>query len=493
MDPATAKFLLSVLRQPGIRKLLVVILVGLVLGGLVTLIGIPLGLMILLTGGTPAQAVTPPTADCRPNVGALEQVTAEQTSNAAIIVSVGQRHKIPEYGLVIALATAMQESNLINLHKGDRDSQGLFQQRPSSGWGTIAQITNPTLAAEAFYGLASHTKNPGLVDIKGWQAMSLTVAAQAVQHSAYPLAYAKHEPLARQLLGQLLNLPGGQLTCGNGNALNCPASGLGVEEGLTPDALRVLRCVHQQFPQLVSFGGVGERETNPQSDHPSGRAVDAMIPDWEKPEGKALGDQVAAYTVSNAKGLGVKYVIWNAKIWSVERQKEGWRPYTHPSGATDATSMHLDHVHVSVYGNAASDSSGGGDFVLPVDKGAYHLTARFNDSGSNWQDKHTGLDFAAPSGTPIKAVTAGQVTAVLLNGGPYGRLTKIQHTDGVESWYAHQSDQAVKVGQLVKAGEVIGRVGNSGNTTGPHLHLEIRKNGVPVDPDTWLKAHGVTP
>ncbi len=109
----------------------------------------------------------------------------EQSANAAVIVAVGAEHKVAPRGWVIALATAMQESGLRNLPGGDRDSIGLFQQRPSQGWGTPAQLRDPRYAAGKFYS--------ALLAIDGWQAMALTDAAQAVQRSAYPGAYAKWE------------------------------------------------------------------------------------------------------------------------------------------------------------------------------------------------------------------------------------------------------------------------------------------------------------
>jgi murein DD-endopeptidase MepM/ murein hydrolase activator NlpD len=78
-------------------------------------------------------------------------------------------------------------------------------------------------------------------------------------------------------------------------------------------------------------------------------------------------------------------------------------------------------------------------------------------------------------------------------GGSYGNLTKIQHGGGVQTWYAHQSDTDVEAGDTVTAGQIIGRVGMTGNTTGPHLHLEVRARGLPVDPERWLNARGVAP
>ena len=115
-------------------------------------------------------------------------------TNARIIIQVGRELRIPNYGIVIALSAAAQESKLRNLDYGDLDSVGLFQQRPASGWGTVSQIRDPRYAAKAFYGgPASPCNNPGLLDIEGWQNMSVTQAAQAVQISGYPNAYAKWE------------------------------------------------------------------------------------------------------------------------------------------------------------------------------------------------------------------------------------------------------------------------------------------------------------
>ena len=128
--------------------------------------------------------------------GAVTTLTAEQEANARIIIQVGREQGVPDYGIVIALATAMQESSLRNIDYGDRDSVGLFQQRTSTGWGTIADIMNPYHSAYLFYqGRSGYTR--GLLDISGWQSMPLTVAAQKVQISAYPDHYAKWETSAR--------------------------------------------------------------------------------------------------------------------------------------------------------------------------------------------------------------------------------------------------------------------------------------------------------
>ena len=137
---------------------------------------------------------------------AVAIMTAEMEANARTIVSVGRSLNVPEYGLVIALAAAMQESTLRNLNYGDRDSLGLFQQRPSTGWGTPAQVTDTVYASKLFFGGASNPNKEntrGLLDVSGWQSMTVTQAAQAVQRSAYPDAYAKWEASARAWLRQL--------------------------------------------------------------------------------------------------------------------------------------------------------------------------------------------------------------------------------------------------------------------------------------------------
>ncbi len=131
---------------------------------------------------------------------------------------------------------------------------------------------------------------------------------------------------------------------------------------------------------------------------------------------------------------------------------------------------------------------------LPVAAGVYHLTAGFGDGGGLWSSGyHTGLDFAAPSGTPIMAVANGVVTSVGYEGA-YGNQTIVTLDDGTEIWYCHQTSYAVSVGDNVVAGDVIGYVGSTGNTTGPHLHLEVRPGGGdPVDPYAALVVNGVTP
>ncbi|MDJ0338848.1 LysM peptidoglycan-binding domain-containing protein [Cryobacterium sp. PH31-O1] len=138
--------------------------------------------------------------------GVVTPMSEEMRLNAQTIVSVGRGAGVGDTGLVVALAAAAQESGLRNVDHGDRDSLGLFQQRPSAGWGTPEQVLDPVRASLAFFGGASNP-NPdvtrGLLDIPGWETMSVTQAAQAVQISAYPDYYAKWETSARAWLSQI--------------------------------------------------------------------------------------------------------------------------------------------------------------------------------------------------------------------------------------------------------------------------------------------------
>ena len=120
--------------------------------------------------------------------------------------------------------------------------------------------------------------------------------------------------------------------------------------------------------------------------------------------------------------------------------------------------------------------------VLPVEG---TITSRYGVSSRIRSSDHTGLDIGVAKGTPIKAVASGTVTAAQYTGA-YGNLVKIDHGNGVETWYAHTNTMKVTVGQTVQAGDIIATVGTTGNSTGPHLHLEIRINGVHVDPQRYM-------
>jgi cell wall-associated NlpC family hydrolase len=186
------------------------------------------------------------TALCLSNVvgvGSVQALDADQLANANTIVAVGRTMQVPVRAVVVALATAMQESALRNLPYGDRDSVGLFQQRPSAGWGTVAELTTPDIAARKFY--------TALLQVPGWDAMPVTDAAQQVQHSAFPTAYAKWEALATAIVqvaaggsaggaaaggaasasaggaGAAAAAGGQQLTCGESIGFSVPSGAVG--------------------------------------------------------------------------------------------------------------------------------------------------------------------------------------------------------------------------------------------------------------------------
>lgn len=156
----------------------------------------------------PGQVIAVPagTASAASAAPVIDGLDAEQVANAQVIVRVGRELGVPDRGIAIALGTAMQESWLRNLDWGDRDSLGLFQQRPSMGWGSAAEVSDPTRSVRVFYGGPSDpngTRTRGLLDIAGWEAMSYADAAQAVQISAYPERYAQWEAPAALWLAAL--------------------------------------------------------------------------------------------------------------------------------------------------------------------------------------------------------------------------------------------------------------------------------------------------
>lgn len=145
-----------------------------------------------------------------------------RVANAADIIAVGKGMGVPERGIIIALMTSLQENALENTPDGDRDSVGLFQQRPSAGWGTAEQVHDPKYAAAAFYGGPKGPNKgnpPGLLDYPGWESKGLGEAAQTVQISAYPYEYSKWENTARQLYSVLSGVDGnttyGKQSCPN--------------------------------------------------------------------------------------------------------------------------------------------------------------------------------------------------------------------------------------------------------------------------------------
>jgi hypothetical protein len=178
-----------------------VVVLGVVGGLLAAVVG---AVWTLTTAGAPSASGQPCTVGTS-DTGGRFGLTTDQAQNASIIAGVAYRQGLPDHAVTVALAASLQETRLQNLPYGDRDSVGLFQQRPSEGWGSTAQLLDPSYATSAFY--------DRLVKIPGWQTMAVTAAAQAVQQSATPLAYGAWEGEARSLAVSLTGEVAGGLSC----------------------------------------------------------------------------------------------------------------------------------------------------------------------------------------------------------------------------------------------------------------------------------------
>ncbi|OZC48556.1 peptidase [Rhodococcus sp. RS1C4] len=144
---------------------------------------------------------------------------------------------------------------------------------------------------------------------------------------------------------------------------------------------------------------------------------------------------------------------------------------------------------------AAPPSVGLGGSILPLPARSYEISSGYgsrNNPTGNGGQFHQGVDFAAPSGTPIYAVTGGTVEQAGDAGDGYGTLVRIKSGNTV-TYYGHQSSVDVEVGDTVEAGDRIGSVGSTGNSTGPHLHFEVRNNGSSIEPVAYLKTLGIDP
>ncbi len=272
-------------------------------------------------------------------------LSTEQAENATTIVAVAVRRGLPARAASIALATAYQESKLRNLDHGDRDSLGLFQQRPSQGWGTAEQIQDPYHAVNAFY--------DALVKVDGYQSMRITEAAQTVQRSGFPEAYADHEADGRALASALTGYSRARFSC----VVHAP-SGLDSEkpgkDGLTPRTEAVRADLHRAFGDLplggFAPGGVTTGHMKG-SAHYDGRAIDVFV----RPVNAA----------NKRTGLGDRGVPRGARRPARRRARDlrradldggrrsskglaGLRPPGTLPATANAVLEHRDHVHVDV-------------------------------------------------------------------------------------------------------------------------------------------------
>jgi hypothetical protein len=265
----------------------------------------------------------------------------DQLLNASIIADVALRRALPERAVIVALATAQQESKLRNLDYGDADSLGLFQQRPSQGWGSSAQVIVPTYAAGKFY--------DALLKVPSWQALPVGDAAQQVQRSAFPQAYASWEPRATALAGALTGTTTGMLTCrlvhpgtsvqaavqpaasesGSAAASSPAASSPGastpptspalaaaaVTAGLRADLVITAPVVAPVDTRTATVTVLGLRATG-EGDDTAAAHRDATVASW---------------AVAHAAADGVLAVVVGDQEWRPD--KSGWHPVKTPAAA----------------------------------------------------------------------------------------------------------------------------------------------------------------
>ncbi len=305
---------------PHVRKPIAWTVAGLALAG-VLVAAVVLGIHLVSSSSNPT-----PTAECtvpgRAPAGSAVQpstvyLSAVQLQHASTINAVGMSRGLPERARIIALATALQESGLRNLPSGDRDSVGLFQQRPSQGWGPKVQLLDPVYAAGKFY--------DALVKVAGWQKMTLTKAAQSVQYSGFPDAYAKWEDEATTLAVALGGAAPLSLTCIAGAqapTADAPSRKPLAGSSTAPPALvDLLAAAEAELGglKLVAHSG-------------STAVVTVTVPGVPTGQG---GRALAAWGVAHGTGFTVTTV-------SVERQKwaeQAWdvAPTTQPAGRVSIT------------------------------------------------------------------------------------------------------------------------------------------------------------
>jgi hypothetical protein len=220
-------------------------------------------------------------------------LSTEQAENATLIAAIGTRRGLPARAVSIALATAIQESKLTNLDHGDRDSLGLFQQRPSMGWGTAKQVQDPYHATNAFY--------DALVKVPDYQTMPITEAAQKVQRSAFPDAYSMHEIDARSLASVLTGYSqGGLFTC------------VVHDSEVKGSGEKMVRQVKR------AFGDIDVQRTGSRQD------VALTLPDSDA--GRRLGWSVSQFVLAHGVRLRPATVAYAGKQWHIGRESEkGWR------------------------------------------------------------------------------------------------------------------------------------------------------------------------
>lgn len=277
-----------------------------------------------------------------------------QVGNAMHIVAEAQARGLDEWTSAVAVMVAMRESSLENIDHGDKvrgDTIGLFQEGPERG--SYEDRMSPRAAAGIFFTY--------LLKVPNYHQLAPTIAAHRAQANADPYHYTSAWSDAAQVVARILGDPelvaalaagGAVASCDNdvvnadlpaGPTGNCPATGSPAATGLQPVALEGMRCVKSTFPQITTMYGQADRG----GDHATGTAVDFMLSNYRTTQGRSYGWQLAQWARTHAKELGISYIIFDMKIWSLERDSQGWRTYDRYGANPNDTLGHRDHVHIS--------------------------------------------------------------------------------------------------------------------------------------------------
>lgn len=224
----------------------------------------------------------------------------DQADNAALMAAIAIHRGLPARAATIAVATGFQESKLRNIDYGDRDSLGLFQQRPSQGWGTPEQVTDPVYATNAFYDV--------LVTIDGYETLTVTDAAQRVQRSAFPDAYADHEQMARAYASALTGFSRGALVCRLPGVTD-------VERSRAPESVRA-RLARDFVAIEATLRDDGAVVVDARSLAPGSGEQDAIRLAWA----------VAQWAVATSDATGVSHVAADGMVWDRAAREPAWVP-----------------------------------------------------------------------------------------------------------------------------------------------------------------------
>lgn len=386
----------------------------------------------------------------------------EQLRNAAIIANVGSNMHMSARDIMIGIMTAITESGLINVKYGDRDSLGLFQQRPSQGWGSAKQVTDPEYAAKHFF-LA-------LKKIRDRESLSPWMAAQSVQRSgtADGSNYRPYWDDAQGIFKRGLKMSEGVISGGH----QYP----GVEP-VKPWVREAAEYLGALF-NIKTIGGYRPTSAVANSDHPKGLALDLMVPNFAK------GNAIAEKVMDMWRELDITYMIWRQRIKTNPRG-----PWERMEDRGSPTANHMDHVHLSFEKAGDLDGllSSGQAGEMAMGSGGRHKPVKGGHISQGIHDSYTGfpaVDIGVPVGRPVYAAHDGRIAISrdlrgsdgrVSNGGYYSYGRYIQIDGGnADTLYAHLSQRFARQGQHVKGGTIIGKSGNTGHSFGPHLHFGAR-------------------